>query len=179
MRLWYAMVAATLLSGCVASAPQQPRTAEQVSAGVKKDDTKFDSLIRHVGPSVTYSVQRPGLGSDDITWTVRAFTSKTNGATERQLYARVMHSDKRWRFFNSASFVGGDLAKTVRIDSTPSCHRYGCTLTEVVGVDLPDQKWRAATGAGLEVRLNAQSGGHVVIKIPAEYISGFDQATKN
>ena len=98
----------------------------------------------------------------------------------RQLYASVWHQDRTWRFYRTASFVGGDMVDARRIALNPSCMSGGglvtCSFTEVVTAPITAEQWAGAKVSGLDIRLNGQQGPSVVVKITPAYIAGFDAA---
>lgn len=173
-----AALAAAMLAGCVATLSQA-----DVAGKVQRTDTKFDVLGSVAGPEVFELVQR-GMLSDHLRWRVQASTIKGSDAIGAyRLIASVWHQDRSWRHYRSASFVGGLSAATTRIESKPSCISGGglvtCSFTEVVSVPIPAHVWASAKTDGAEIRLNASSGPHVIVKIPASYATGFDEGAKN
>jgi hypothetical protein len=162
--LW---IAAALLAGCGA-APQRPSTPVDVAAQTRKEDTAFDSAAKFVGPTVR----------GDPTWMVRAWRDRQTGVVVRQLYVSLYYHGSGWRFYRTASFEGGEQATATRIDSYPTCSRRSCSYTETVGIALPPAQWAKALQTGLTVRVNAQSGDHSFVNIPASYAQGFESAIK-
>ena len=176
---WLVFTAA--LSGCVATAP---KTEDEVAETTQRTEPQFDQFATITGPTVSESVPR-GMLSDQIRWRVQASAIKgrpTPGA--HRLVASIWHQDRSWRFYRSASFVGGVSIPTTRIDSRPSCNTGGglvtCSYTEVVSTPLSAAQWAEAKASGFSVRLNADRGPAIIIQISPSYAEGFDRgaATK-
>lgn len=180
MRTTLICAAACLLAGC-ANPPPQPRTAEQVQTGTTSRTSDFDALITYNSPISVLKIDRGSRYIDTVTWHVRAWQDKKTKAIQaRQLYVMVEYGEgpASWRFYNSVNFRGGRVQATQKILSRPSCHRYGCDFTEVVGVDLAPAQWAELLQAGTEVRLNSQqyAGREVIIAVPADYARAVDAA---
>lgn len=171
---WLLLTAA--LSACVATAP---KTSDEVAQSTQRTESQFDQFANITGPTVSESVPR-GMVSDQIRWRVQAIAIKERPtAGGHRLVASIWHQDRSWRFYRSASFVGGASIPTTRVDSKPSCHTGGglvtCSYTEVVSAPLTAAQWSEAKTSGLSVRLNADRGPAVTIHISPTYAEGFDQ----
>jgi hypothetical protein len=170
-------LSASLLAGCV-TVPSQVEVADKV----RRTETKFDILGSVTGPEVFELVQR-GILADHLRWRVQASTVPGSDAVGGyRLVASVWHQDRTWRNYRTASFVGGLSTPAARVDSKPSCMGGGglvtCSFTEVVSVSIPANVWASAKSDGAEIRLNANSGPHIVVRIPPAYANGFDEGAK-
>lgn len=165
------LVIAAWLSGCVATAPQRPSTAAEIAAAVAVHDSSFDARKRLTGPRIRVSAE-DSSGS----YMLRAFVDKASGETSIQAYAAVYWFGGSWRFYRSASFVGGHTVSALRIDSDVRCKRSSCSHEETVGIDIP--KAFLTPGAGLQLRLNGRTGPDVVLAFTPEYVDGMLAAVR-
>ncbi len=145
---------------------------EAVAEQVTVVDSKFDRRARLEAPAIREVVEvNPGspFTHIDIRHTLlRAFKGDT---LTHQAYVSIHYVGNRWRFYNSASLVGGQAVPAVVIERVvESCSR-SCSYRETVGIELTEEQLR---GSGdLEFRLNSQNGRGEVVTIPRNYVNGY------
>lgn len=151
-----AMVALLCLSGVsLAANPFAPTISK----------TKFDTLT-----TVTGHTGFANLSGGTIQWHLRGwFDAKKNSVASIQLYLDMSYHAKGWRYYESASTVGGNIIPaTVIRRKVEGCQVGGkCVFNEVVGIPLSVADLKAAAKNGLQLRLNAKSGDPVVVTIPS------------
>lgn len=168
-----AIAATLIISGC---ATQAPLSAQATAAQTTKRDSEFDRFAVFSAPEVFLSVPR-GMLADRVRWKLQSIVDKPTSAKAQSVLISIWHQDKSWRYYQSASFIGGDLVNVKHIKSEPNCTSRGgftsCSFTEIVSVSLPTERWTEAQTTGLSIRFNAKNGPSVTIQVPADYAQGF------
>lgn len=156
------------LAGCVS----QPTSPSDISAQVEVRDTKFDKSVTYVAPQ-----QSAGGWNTQTYYRLRGWRNKDSGALSHQLYVNVWYNLGSWRYYESASFVGGREVSVVKIDAKPRCSAGGgivtCSYDEYFGVPLTTEFLEAARATGFEIQLNARLGPPVTVSVPATYVAGY------
>lgn len=180
----YALILSALFfTGCAGLVPPNYIDKEpvEIQQATVFETSEFDKLIKYVGPEARrHSAQMFG---DSQKFVLRAFKPKTGGDASYQLYVDVIYSGGGWRFYESVSFLGGDLKDLTVINREVLGCQSGCTYMETLGVDLTEEQMKAIIDdhaeIGLSVRLNAKSGHETIVMVPKNYLLGFTAAIEN
>jgi hypothetical protein len=156
-----AVLCCGLLGACV--------SANDPNAVAKATNTTFNP---HTGLTTTSGA--PSAINGNILegmYNIRTMRA-ADGKTLHQLYLAV--SAYEWLFLNSAYAYGQPL-DFVGIDrSVGSCSKYGCNITETVGIGLTEDQLRQYALSGFTFQLTGQRGNRV-ITVPATYFQGYLQ----
>lgn len=166
-----ALIALVLMTGCATNFADKPPA--EVARAVQVKDTAFDAKKLIGGPLVASETKRFPFTDSQSTYLLVEKDRVTGALTNYTLFVRVIHNGP-WRFFQSASFVGGAQVEVkVGEREVSACGGSGfCVYTESVGIPIKEEVIRAAK-EGLRVRLNSKSGLENEIFLPKSYIDGF------
>lgn len=105
---------------------------------------------------------------------LRGHKNKVTKVISHELYINIWYNEGGLRDFVTATVAGnGELAVT-KIDNKPSYvgRRFGAH-EEWIGVPLDDALLNSSRSSGFDVRLKAQSGHEVFLRIPAAYVAAY------
>lgn len=167
----------SLLSGLLLAA--QPAGAVEydparpLSEQVRVKQGEFDAGTRWFGPELP--IDTAGLNE----WTrVHVAVMREGGVTTWWLVLQAAYRGS-WRYYNSASLVGGvQIPGAVIRRTVLDCNRGFCQLAEVLQFPLETGQAERGVAAGLRVRFNAQRGSFEA-EVPAAYFAALAQALPN
>jgi len=102
-------------------------------------------------------------------YNIRTFKG-ADGKSVHQVYLAV--SSQGWMFLNSAYAYGKPLDFLAIDRQVGYCSKYGCSITETVGVGLSEDQLRQFAMTGFSFQLTGQRASRVV-NIPATYFQGY------
>lgn len=176
LRLLALVGALSLVSGCGTTI--DIRDPGAVAAATTSEKTKFDSGAKWVAP-VLFSRPKNG-GLLPVQERIRLRGWQGARLNSHQLYINIWYHSGSWRFYESASFEGGQKADIQKISrDVASCQTYFCNYDEHFGISLTESFLRQHEKRGFEVRVEAKSGHKNVLTVPAEYIQGYLLAVGN
>lgn len=91
-----------------------------------------------------------------------------------QLYTNLVFKHK-WGFIRNAVDTDGKTHKVVQISTDTDCSKYGCTLTETIGIDLSLDFLKKHQN-GFEIK--AYGAEERIINVPATMVKSFLKATE-
>lgn len=162
---------ALVMAGC--STNMANKSPDYIASKVERQDSEFDSSVTYLGPVHSTSQQR-GLFSDSQYVRLRAFENKETGKMQYQIYVVVSYVGN-WRYYESASFVGGDTVKAAGVNRKVNfCQASGmCSHNEDIIINITPQQLVQAQGKGLKFRVNSRQGINSELSVPAGYVDGF------
>lgn len=117
----------------------------------------------------------PGVDGiyDEQSVLLRGFKDKKKQTTTHQIYLVIRYRGD-WRYYTSASFVGGEQKRLTALKrEVIGCSGRGsCTLQETLGIEISDEALRNGNRS-INVRVNSKSGFANEIVIPQNYILGY------
>jgi hypothetical protein len=121
---------------------------------------KFSKQVSFVGPAASVNP----FGGTIRLWRLRSWMDRDTKAVTHQLYVNVSYSgDWRW-YYRAADDHADDLVTEKIGSSVPSCVA-GCTLSETIGVELPDALLRSRASKGFQIKLSAKSGDALILDL--------------
>lgn len=151
------------LAGCVSAADPAA-----VAKGTKVANNQFTGLQEYSGPPS--ALNGNFLEGLFLLRGRRPVQGSGLQMSTHQIYMDVSAND--WLFLDSA-YANGQALKFVPIDrSVGSCSRYGCTVREVVGIDITYNELVGYSTTGIAFQLTGKRGNRVV-SIPATYFQGY------
>ncbi len=168
-----------MLSGCTAAemAKYQPQWQKDWIAKtapkppppqviVKTD--QFSKEIEFIGPSASVDLNDTYGGW--CRWSIRSWMDKTTHRVENQLYTEFFYHGE-WKTFWAAADDHADDLPVTKIDSSVGdCDRFGCSLSEIIGVELNNKIYQERLQHGYPIKLSARDGESLVITINPEQI---------
>ena len=144
--------------------------ANAVEVTINSDD--FSERYEYVAPDIP--IKEGGVSGSFFVAAVKK--GKTPAIDAYQGF--VIYSGD-WRFYNSAVFRGGDVAKYTRTTGEVVSCRYGCTLSEKFTIDLsPAEIVKYANDGIIQVQVRAQNTQTFMISIPVSYIEAVNEVKK-
>lgn len=160
------------LGACAQVPPTQ--TPTQVLAASTTRDSAFDKTRTVSTPPIVSKHQRGGglyVFTDTARTTLSVSQSKDTGTVIFLLTTTVEYSGQ-WRFYRTASLVGGmTLLERAANRQVQSCRGGDCEFLESVVFELPPAIVRKATDTGLALRLNADVGPALELALPAPSVA--------
>lgn len=165
MKILIALSIIMMISGCGKSITEY--TAVEISQKVVAEKDPYSSIQKYVGMSVGGYEYMVG----STYYKVRSFKTGDLPITH-QIYVTIEYGDD-WQYFNSANFLGGEpLEIDVISRDVLYCNSYGCNFKEIIGIDVPDERFRKFATTGMNIKLYAKSGHTRVINVTPNYIQG-------
>ncbi|MFN3233723.1 MAG: hypothetical protein ACE363_16420 [Alphaproteobacteria bacterium] len=164
-------VLAILVTGCIAA----PQDQNQYADRVRVTDSAFDATVGYEGPVVRAGTLAWGNVYGQAL--LRSLRDKQTGQMAHQLYVDLAYDGRRFRWFETASLIGGQRFDLLQIDHERlNCSKdrepRPCRYAETVGLNLSLPFLLAHEHSGFSVRLNAREGSMIVFEIPPHYIQG-------
>lgn len=153
-------------------------TPDVVEKSTTLKTSKFDSASLAQGPQFQVSLSN---SLTNVSWydaTMMATIDQAHAVSPSQVSVIVYYTDSSWRFYDSASFVGGVMVPLSIVGrSVLKCGGVGgCDYSEAFLLTLTPKQLADAETKGLEVRINAKAGGNFVLILTADYATGFERA---
>lgn len=163
-----------MLSSCATNAVKM--SASEVADKITVKNSEYDSTVLYEGPRIKSDATLSFFESGWVDSWLRTAKSKDTGVASYGVYIVIDYTGS-WRYYESASFSGGDSRKLKVLDRrVNSCSNGICNFTEQMLLSLSLEELNASSHSGLTFRINGkkltQDQGSK-ITIPANYISGF------
>lgn len=167
-----------LLGGCVPNYAE--KSATEVKAAVKTEYTGVDSALALIGPPIQTTKYNTQLSEYEyFTAYLRGWKDPTGSVSNHLLYVDAQYSDAYMRSYRSA-YVEDNLPVhfTQISNRLHGCRLYHiipilCDFEEVFGIALTTEILERYKATGLSVRVGAQNGQAVSIRLPSNYIQGY------
>lgn len=160
MRTIFIVLYAVLILGCANNQPPANPTIQGI------DDDKFSTSVRILG----YSLYENPLSGDFKQWFLRSFIDKKTKAISHQIYLTIGYIDNS-RYYKNATDENANILKTIHISSDVGSCSGGCSIHEVVGIEIPDQYLRDHAATGFDVKISAQTGDSLVFHVSTTQIN--------
>jgi hypothetical protein len=154
-RLAAVMIAFLVLAGAAAA---------KEATGVQVEDDQFSASATFLGPSEDTNP----LSTDSKAWRLRSWVDKKTLKATHQLYVDVVYKGE-WRMYETAADDSATAHEVLTIDRSVISCRYGCTMSETVGVDLTNEFLRAHR-SGFAVKVSAHSGDSVILAVSSNQV---------
>jgi hypothetical protein len=142
-------------------------SANDPVAVAKGTNTSFNP---HTGLTTTSGAPSPINGNIlEGMYNIRTIKG-TDGHSVHQIYLAV--SSDGWMFLHSAHAYGKPLNFLAIDRAVGYCSKYGCSVTETVGITMSEDELRQLALSGFIFQLSGQRGSRVVT-IPATYFQGY------
>ncbi|WP_146010660.1 hypothetical protein [Halomonas heilongjiangensis] len=156
-----------ILAGCATDYGKQDSSS--VASAVEILSSDFDKGTTYVGPKILNSHL---LSSESIRLARKIGSGE--GSSETILVVDFMNTGGGWDFYQSVSFLGGDLKELYDVHrKVLGCTSAACTHLEETILILPHGYIESKASSGFDIRYNSRNSGGKVISIPANYIQGF------
>ncbi len=166
-----------VIAACGQMPAAVPMTADQVLAASTIKDSQFDKTKLVSAPRIVSKHQRGGglyTFTDTVSTTLSVSQDKASGAVTFLLTATVEYGG-RWRFYRTASLVGGfTLVEKAASRQVQSCRGVECEFFESVVFELPAAVMRSSNETGLVVRLNPDVGQGLEVSVAAPYVAAMN-----
>ena len=178
MRIFLSIFAFSLLAGC---ANYETMTTEEFSERQSVENSDFERHIKLDGGQIIADLPSGLFETGQIYLRFRGWIDKQNPKLQsHQLYVAINYFTlNSWRFYNRATFYGGELADLSEISRDVNyCTQYQCDYTEIVGISMPMD--RILLGEPIQIQITSKSGHKAIIGVPQNYvIAYFDMIREN
>lgn len=160
-----------LLTGC---ANYETMTTEEFSERQSVENSGFERHVKLDGGRIIADLPSGIFETGQIYLRFRGWIDKHDtNAQSHQLYVAINYFTlNSWRFYNRATFYGGEVASLTEISRDVNyCTTYQCDYTEVVGIAMPMDK--ILLGDPIQIQITAKSGHKAVISIPQNYVLAY------
>lgn len=105
---------------------------------------------------------------------LRGHKDKATNAISHELYVRIWYNEGGFRDFVTATVAGNRELAVTKIGNQPAYvgRRFGAH-EEWIGIPLDDPWLNSTRSSGFDVRLKAQSGHEVLLRVPAAYVTAY------
>lgn len=135
-------------------------------AGVTVSGDKFSKEITFLGVPVGINP----FGGTSRMYRIRTWLDRETQTSKHQLYVDIGYIGD-WRFYDRAADDDAHQLDVVQIATNVGSCRGGCSLSETVGVTLPEGTLRAKAATGFQIKLFAKSGDSLVLDITPQQIA--------
>lgn len=150
-----------ILTGC-ASSQYVSRDAVEIV------NDPYADKIEYLG--ITHGEKADGLKADSHNYFLRSLRDADTGEVRHQLYIENYYLASNWKFYERASYMGGEDAEFVKISSEVITCPGGCVYNEIFAVMIPDNRLRDESD-GISLKVYAQSGNEMIIDISERQIT--------
>lgn len=181
-KIHFIILICLLLGGCAKDYARAP--SAEILKDVTKGGSDFDSMTYVALPHLTSALDRGFLkGMDNLDYYLATSKDKSTGKVFPKLVLNIKYFDTDWRFYNSASFKGGEqpafklVSRKVNDCSTYKTLEPRCNYQEIMVIVLDDNFIRNNKN-GFSVRFNSQNGQNNMVVIEENYMSAFIETIK-
>lgn len=174
-----AFVAAALLPVSAVAQTQRPAPQHITATNGVALDVYGDEFDR------SREIAAPWINQGEASYSAEV-ARRRDGTTRFFISGMVSYNAQTWRFYDSASFRGGDRATltpgrrdVVHCDSSRYAHLRGCSFMEDFQIELSPADIQGRIDAGsLTLKVMAQSGNQFFIDLPEAHFSALREAAE-
>jgi len=176
------IICSIALMGCIKDMTKA--SPVEILQNAKSGGTEFDTDDYTTLPPLSAQLNRGLLSSlDRLEFMLAVKKNKTDGTLKKGLLVKINYTEPNWRFYESASFKGGEQAEFNSVNrKVLNCVAYKtlanrCDYSEIMSITLTDS-FIENNKNGFSVRLDSQSPENNVITIPENYMAAFMELLK-